>query len=291
MSRYFIAGCGDVGRRIIAALIAQGFEPAHIGGTARSPESQAKAKVLGVNVFLLDLDRNESCDFSAITADTQLYYTIAPSASGDQDRRTARFLSALTDQRTLPQKIVLISTTGVYGDCEGRWVDESAPLNPMTDRAKRRVDMERQFTAFAARVEIPLITLRVPGIYARSRLPERRIRSGEPVLTIAESGFSNRVHADDLAEICVLVMQRLNQSDVFNVSDGKPGTITEYLHTVADFLALPRLPEVSAAQAQIKLSSGLRSYLNESRRISNTKLLSVLNTELRYPDFRNGMKY
>ena len=110
-----------------------------------------------------------------------------------------------------------------------------------------------------------------------------------PVVRAEECGFTNRIHADDLARICVVAMNRAKNADIFNVTDGSPGTISEYLKAAAQVVGLPSLPEISMQQAQTMLSRGMLSYLGESRKISNKKMLRELEIELLYPDFRQGL--
>ena len=123
--------------------------------------------------------------------------------------------------------------------------------------------------------------LRVPGIYANSRLPIDRIKKRTPVVAAKECGFTNRIHADDLAEVAISAMQRARAGDIFNVTDGTPGKISEYLQAVAQVLGEEPLPEISMTEAQTQLSSGMLSYLSESRKISNRKMLKELKVVLR----------
>jgi len=184
----------------------------------------------------------------------------------------------------------VISTTGVYGDCQGEWVDETSPTEPQTERGQRRLDLEAQWLSWGEMNNVCVVILRVPGIYAYSRLPIERIRRRTPVVRAQECGFTNRIHADDLAAIMLVAMKGAQAGDIFNVTDGTPGKISEYLQAAAQVLGEQPLPEISMAQAQTQLSLGMLSYLSESRKISNRKMLDELNVVLRYPDFREGIK-
>jgi len=136
-----------------------------------------------------------------------------------------------------------------------------------------------------------VVILRVPGIYANSRLPVERIKKRTPVVEARECGFTNRIHADDLAEVAIAAMRIAGAGEIFNVTDGTPGKISDYLQAAALALGEQPLPEVSMAEAQTMLSVGMLSYLGESRKISNSKMLKELKVVLRYPDFREGIKY
>jgi nucleoside-diphosphate-sugar epimerase len=210
-----------------------------------------------------------------------------PQPSGEYDDRVRRFLKGVD---AAPKRVLLISTTGVYGDCGGRWIDESEPLKPLADRAKRRADAENVVQEWAARFGGEIVILRVPGIYAPDRLPLERLRRGEPVLHEQEAPWTNRIHADDLAMVCKRAMEVAPPGSIYNATDGHPSTMTDYFNQVADFAGLPRPPQISMAEAQTAMSAGMLSYLQESRRIGNEKLLRELGVNLRYPSLADGLR-
>lgn len=287
--KHLIFGCGDVGRRIVQFLVEDGVGPQDINGFVNSQDSKTKAFDMGVKTEVIDLDCLD--DDLSICHKSQMYYTIAPQKNGHEDRRSNAVIKQFEANGIRPAKVVLISTTGVYGDCDGEWVDEKSETNPQTDRGKRRLSSEQQWLEWGSGNSISVSILRAPGIYANSRIPKQRIAKRIPVVSPDECGFSNRVHADDLARACTLVMNKAVHADIFNATDGKPGKITEYLQAAASVLGMPPLPEISMTQAKEELSEGMLSYLSESRKISNRKLIEELGYELLYPDFRVGLRH
>lgn len=289
-----IVGCGDIGRRIARDLIAQGSSPQTILGLVNSLVSQQKCTDIDIASALFDLDYSDQGQIDLDTgslSNAECYYTVAPQKHGDQDLRSLALIKQLQENQHIPSKIVLLSTTGVYGDQAGQWVDENSPTIPQTGRGKRRLNSEQNWLRFGQQNSVPVIILRVPGIYSFSRLPRARIAQATPVVSAVECGFSNRIHADDLAQMAILSMRQLSESQVMNASDGTPGKITEYLQAAAAVLGQPQLPEISMHEAQSVLSAGMLSYLSESRKISNEKLIKMLNLSLKYPDFREGIKF
>ena len=282
-----ILGCGEVGRRIAKQLISRGISNDSIVGFVNSEASATKAQELGISCQLIDAD-NLMHDLNECHK-ANIYYTIAPQKSGDVDLRSAAIISSLKHNSVCPNKIVLISTTGLYGDCNGQWVTEDSPVRPQTGRGQRRLSAEKQWLEWGAKADVEIVILRVPGIYARSRLPKKRLESATPVVMASECGFTNRVHADDLANMCVIAMQKAPHGEIYNASDGVPGKIAEYLQAAAASLGLAPLPEISMSRAHAELSPGMLSYLNESRKISNRKILNDLNIELIYPDYKIGI--
>lgn len=287
--KQLIFGCGDVGRRIVRFLLDEGAEPKEISGLVNSEISKSKAADLGISTEIVDLDCLENDLF--VCHQTQMYYTIAPQKSGREDLRSSAVIKQFEKNGILPMKVVLISTTGVYGDYKGEWVDEQSEASPQTDRGKRRLSSEQQWLEWGSRNFVSVSVLRAPGIYAYSRIPRQRIAKKIPVVSAEECGFTNRVHADDLARACIQTMDKAVHTDIYNVTDGRPGKISEYLQAAAKVLEMPPLPEISMQQAQQELSEGMLSYLSESRKISNRKLIDELGFELLYPNFRIGLRH
>jgi len=201
-----IFGCGDVGRRIVKLLVSDRRNAREPIAFVRTSPSAVAGAAVGAKPYQVDLD-NLQADLSECSG-SQLYYTVAPQKTGRRDERTRALLAHFRSSRVRPSKVVLISTTGVYGDCNGEWIDESNPVNPQTDRGMRRLDSEHNWLRWGAEQDVPVCILRVPGIYAFSRIPRARIAKRVPVVNPQECGFTNRIHADDLALTCVAAMQR-----------------------------------------------------------------------------------
>ena len=199
MESVLIVGCGHVGRRVAVLLHARGQ---HVTGLVRSTMSAAQLRELGIDALCLDLDDGAS-PMPRSGKFGGLCYLAPPPSSGVQDTRMRGFLESL-DKTSPPRRIVYISTSAVYGDCRGDWITEEQPLQPATDRGRRRLDAERQLQAWAARHGVEWVILRVPGIYGPGKLPLERLRKGLPVLREADAPYTNRIHADDLATICVV---------------------------------------------------------------------------------------
>jgi nucleoside-diphosphate-sugar epimerase len=279
-----ILGCGDVGRRVAALLQSARSSPTCI---VRSSESLNTLLSAGLDACCVDLDAAGS-SFDGSGGYSEIYYFVPPPPAGEADPRMTGFLRGLPDSAP-PRRIVYISTSAVYGDCGGAWITEEQPLNPSTARGRRRLDAERQLLSWCGDNGCELTLLRVPGIYGPGKLPLARLREGLPVLCEAEAPYTNRIHVDDLAAICVAAMRSRRSNTVFNVSDGHPGNMTDYFFRVADAAGLPRPPQVSREEAQRVLSPGMLSFLNDSRRMDNTRLLEELEISLQYPDLESGL--
>lgn len=284
MRSVFIVGCGDVGQRVAAAERQAG---AAVVALARSAVTVERLRTQGLQVVQGDLDRPDSLQ-DLPTRAALIYYFAPPPAAGDRDPRLSNFLNAIS-LKAMPQRVVLISTSGVYGDCQGAWVNEERAPHPDSDRGRRRLDAEKQLQSWSERHAVPIVILRVPGIYGPGRLPEKRLRAHEPVLRESESPWSNRVHIVDLVTACVAAGARGRPGAVYNISDGHPSSMTDYFNHVADALGLERPPQISLAQARSDLSSGMQSYLAESKRLDNRRMREELGVVLHYPDLAQGL--
>jgi nucleoside-diphosphate-sugar epimerase len=277
-----IIGCGYMGQRVIAQLA----DPASVTGVVRSAASAAAIEALGAHALRADLDQDSLAPLPS--RGTQVLYLAPPPSSGTCDTRMTRFLAA-TNRDGEPLRIVYISTSGVYGDCGGQWVDESWPANPGVDRARRRWDAEQQLRAWRARSGGELVILRVAGIYGPGKLPLARLKKGLPMIAAHETPWTNRIHADDLATALLAALERGRDGEVYNACDGHPGNMADYFNRVADLAGLPRPPVIPVAEAGSQLSAGLQSYLAESRRLSNRKLVDELGVVLRYRSLDEGL--
>jgi nucleoside-diphosphate-sugar epimerase len=278
-----IIGCGYIGRLLGRKLVADG---AAVTGVVRSAESAALLPPLGIAPLRLDLLQDPPARLA--TAHADVFHLAPPPGAGREDPLTARLIDAFAAQGQ-PRRVVYVGTTGVYGDCRGEWVDETRRPAPTADRALRRWDAEERLRAWSAATGGELVILRVAGIYACDRLPIARIESGQPVVSAAEAPWSNRIHAADLVDICVAAMERAPTGAVYNVCDGEPSTMTDYFLRVAAAAGLPAPPQIPLAEAPDKVSAGMLSYLRESRRLSNLKLIRELGVALRYPNLEAGL--
>jgi nucleoside-diphosphate-sugar epimerase len=285
MESVLIVGCGHIGRRVAVSLHARGQR---VTGVVRSLASAGQLRALGIDALCIDLDA-VALPVPGLGQFGGLCYFAPPPSSGVQDTRLRGFLEALNEP-LLPRRIVYISTSAVYGDCRGEWITEEQPVQPATERGLRRLDAERQLQVWAARHRAEWVILRVPGIYGPGKLPLERVRTGLPVLREADAPYTNRIHADDLAAICVEALDSDHHDTVYNVSDGHPSTMTDYFFRVADAAGLPRPPVVTRKEAQQVLSEGMLSFLQDSRRMDNRKLLHDLGVTLQYPDLETGLR-
>ena len=279
MEKLLVIGPGDIARRALPVLAARYAVTALVRGGAAAA---------GIAAIAGDLDRPDSLAPLAGVADVVLH-AAPPADAGERDERTRHLLAALSGARMLPRRVVYLSTSGVYGDCGGARVDELRPLAPQSDRARRRVDAETVLGEWGRSHRVEIVVLRVPGIYAADRLPLERLRQRTPVLRAEDDGYTNHIHADDLAAICVRALDPDAPAGAYNASDDTELKMGDWFDLVADRHGLPRPPRIPRADAERLIPPALLSFMRESRRLVNRRLKDVLGIALRYPTVFEGV--
>ncbi|HTQ75081.1 MAG TPA: SDR family oxidoreductase [Burkholderiales bacterium] len=281
-----IIGCGDIARRALPLLRSR----YRLRALVRS--SDAGLSVSGVEQIEGDLDAPES--LARLAGLARLVVHLAPPAqNGPRDSRTRNLLAALSGPAKsgvmLPRRFVYLSTSGVYGDCAGERVDETRDPRPLTERARRRLDAERAVTEWGEREGVEIVILRVPGIYARDRLPLDRLARGTPVLRSEEDVYTNHIHADDLAGIVAAALDSPRARGAYNASDDSVIKMGDWFDLVADRYGVARPRRVSRAEASRVVPADLLSFMGESRRLSNERMKAELGVRLRYPTVAEGL--
>ncbi len=273
---FVVVGVGYTGKRVLARLPAD-----NASGINRS-------SVAGLDrpVVAIDLDSHVDQPLS-LTEKYRLLYTVAPAADSTDDLRLARLLELLHPR---PERIVYISTSGVYGDCNGRLVNEGDPTGSTTDRANRRLAAEEMLQSWCSKIVCELFILRVPGIYGPGRLGIERIRAAEAIIAESEANPGNRIHVDDLAGCCIAAMTNNAPPGIYNVSDGDFRSSSWFALTVAKLARLASPPQVSREDAQRTFSEARLSFIGESRRLDNRRMLAELKPRLRYTDAEDGIR-
>lgn len=262
-----VAGTGYTGRRVLEQLPI----PASLG-LSRSPLATDR------RFEIVDFDTIESLPV-ALPDRYAVLYTCPP--EGPEDERLRRFLAALPHA---PTRFVYISTTGVYGDCQGAVVTEEAPVNPGNRMARPRVAAEQLLDAWCGEHECALVILRVPGIYGPGRLGLERIESGGAYLREADANPGNRIHVEDLVGCCLAALSEDVVAGIYNVGDGDYRSATWFAAEVARQGGLPAPRTISRAEAEREFSPMRLAFLASSRRVDTTKMREVLGVTPRTPE-------
>ena len=282
--RILIIGCGDIGLRVAKQLCRNYRVFALTSQQSRFSELRG----LGITPILGDLDKPETIWRLSGLAETVIHLA-PPQNIGHRDSRTRNLTRILAQGPASLSRLIYVSTTGVYGDHKGGRVSEITPVNPQSERAKRRLDAERVLRLWGPAHSVAVTILRVPGIYAANRLPVERLQARTPALISDEDAYSNHIQSDDLARLVCAAVYHGKPQRVINACDGGETKMGDYFDEVADAFGLERPARIPAAELQKIVSPMLWSFMRESRRVTNTRL-PELKTPLRYPSVAEFLK-
>lgn len=286
--RILIIGCGYIGMRVATQLQGGAFlssSQSHarpkIYGLSSSPERFEELRKNGIMPIYGNLDHPETLWRIANLA-THIIHLAPPQQDGEQDLRTRNLIQILSQRGRSVRRLVYISTTGVYGNRNGDYVDETSSLMPQSARAKRRVDAELVLRHWAASQGVGLTILRVPGIYGPDRLPIDRLENHIPAIEQQDDAYSNHIHADDLARLICAALVIGKTQRIINACDGSEQKMGDYFDEVANALSMPKPKRLSRDEVRAKVSPMVWSFMSESRRVRNQRI-GELKRKLRYP--------
>lgn len=269
-------GHGYSARALARRLVPQGWT---VLGTTRNPDKARTLKAEGVTPILWpDGDLR-----GALSKATHILCSAGPEAEGDP------VLALLRDQiaRAAPriQWVGYLSTTGVYGDHDGGWVDEDTALTPSTRRGRMRVEAEQAWQSMPG---LPLHIFRLAGIYGPGRGPFEKVRNGTARRIIKPGQVFSRIHVDDIAQVLEASIHRPRPGAIYNLCDDDPAPPQDVIGHAAELLGLPLPPEVPFDQAD--LTPMARSFYAESKRVRNDLIKTELGVKLLHPDYRHGLR-
>ncbi|HSV29934.1 MAG TPA: SDR family oxidoreductase [Candidatus Omnitrophota bacterium] len=271
--RFFLFGLGFSGRVIARELVARGWR---VAGTTRSGEA---VDLPGVEIF--PFDRDHPLPAHALAGTTHLLSSVPPDAAGDP------VLDVMGEAlKALPIAWAgYLSTTGVYGDCGGAWVDETAPTNPTLDRSRRRVMAERQWLASG----LPVHLFRLAGIYGPGRSALDNARDGSGRRIVKPGQVFSRIHVEDIARTVLASMDRPNPGAAYNVCDDDPAPPQEVVAHAYALLGKMPPPEIPWDEAKATLSPMALSFYADNKRVRNDRMKTELGVALKYPSYREGL--
>jgi NAD dependent epimerase/dehydratase family enzyme len=251
-----------------------------ITGTSRTPRGAEAIQKLGFNGVVFD-------ELKSIPADvTHIVTSVPPDADGDPVLR--KFGQELQTRATHFQWLAYLSTTGVYGDHEGAWVNEDTPLTPNTERGHRRLSAEKAWMRLHYYNALPVHIFRLAGIYGPGRNALESLKDGSAKRVIRQGQIFSRIHVDDIAGILAASMSKPNHGRAYNVADNEPCPPQDVISYGAELLEITPPPEIPFEQAE--LSPMARSFYMDSKRVSNDRVKEELGYQFLYPDYKTGLK-
>lgn len=258
-------------------LTAQGWR---VTGTTRG--NAARVAAAGATPLLWP--GQEDAVRSDIARADAILISAAPDQNGDP------VLAAFADDlaRARPRWLGYLSTTGVYGDAGGGWVDETTPLTPSTARGRARVQAEAAWQDLACAHGLPLHIFRLAGIYGPGRGPFAKLRNGTARRIVKPGQVFSRIHAEDIAQVLLASINAPDPGAIYNLCDDQPAPPQDIIACAAEMLGMPAPPEVDFAGAD--LGPMARSFYADSKRVRNDRIKRDLGIALRYPDYRSALR-
>ena len=271
-NRLFIFGLGYSGSEVARQARAAGWS---VAGTVRGGDKAQQLAAEGIETHLFD--GSAALPASAFGGTTHVLCTIAPGSTGDPVLKNCAPL--LREARWLGY----LSTTGVYGDHAGGWVDETTPTNPGQPRSAERLATERAWQALGATL------FRLPGIYGPGRSAIDQVKAGTARRIDKPGQVFSRIHVEDIAATVLAAIARPSPEAIYNVADDLPASTADVIAHACELLAAPVPPLVPWAEIAPTMSAMARSFYAENRRVRNDRIKRELGVTLRYPTYREGL--
>lgn len=279
----FCFGCGYSAGYLARRVLAQG---GRVSGTATSPARARALSDSGITGHVFD--GSAPLDAALFADVTDLLISIPPgSQGGAQGDGVLRHHRALLAGAGALKWVGLLSTTGVYGDTGGEWIDEGHPPAPLTQANRWRLAAEQEWLDFGAGNAVAVQVFRLPGIYGPGRSPFARLRAGNAKRIIKAGQVFNRIHVEDIATALEAGMARPGAGPVFHLADDLPAPADAVLAHAAALLGLPVPPAVPFEEAGLPPVAA--HFYRECKRLRNTRMKQELGVTLRYPDYRAGL--
>ncbi len=282
MNRLFCFGLGYSARRLAHDLLKEGWE---IAGTVRDPERASSLRRKGLEAVVFGGDSGTDEVDSLLVGATHVLDSIPPTG-GRNCVPLACFTESIARLEGL-EWCGYLSTTGVYGDHQGGWVDEATDVRPNLGRGTRRVAAEQAWLIMHERYGLPVHIFRLAGIYGPGRGILEQVRAGRARRIVKPGQVFSRIHVDDIAATLRASMRQPNPSAIYNVCDDVPESPARVVEFACRLLGVAVPPPVAFEDAE--LSGMAASFYADNKRVSNRKIREELGIRLRHPSYREGL--
>ncbi len=254
-------------------------------GTARSDAKVQALREAGTRAYRFDGVDYDPLLVEDLSTSEALLVSIPP--VNGIDPVLSKFADVIASSRRL-RWIGYLSTIGVYGDAQGRWVDEDTAPNLVTDRARQRVEAEQQWLRLGHDASYSVQIFRLAGIYGPGRNALHRVLDGTAKRLVKPGQVFNRIHVDDIAQVLMASIEQPSRNAIYNVADDEPGPPQDVIAYAAELLGRELPPEVPFDEAH--LTPMAHSFYQDNKRVRNTRFKTELGVTLRYPTYREGLQ-
>ncbi len=277
--RLFIFGLGYSGLEIAKLARSAGWS---VGGTVTTADKAAQLGREGIDAHAFD--GSAPLSVGSLASATHVVCSIAPGTAGDP------VLQRCADRLGQAKWLGYLSTTGVYGDRGGEWVDETDEPRPVQPRSIERLATERAWQALGQKIGAAVDVFRLPGIYGPGRSAVDQVKAGTARRIDKPGQVFSRIHIEDIAATVVAALNRPSRGAIYNVTDDLPASSSELIAYACELLGKPVPPAIPWHEIEHTMSAMARSFYSENRKVRNDRLKRELGVVLRYPTYREGLR-
>ena len=279
----FCFGFGQVAKNFIKKLSIEKYN-INLSTTSRSESSRENFKGINYNSYLFNNDKFDQNLLVKLKEAEHILVSIPPEKQGDLViKNFSRFLES-----SKIKWITYLSATSVYGDHKGEWVNENSKTNPISNKGVARLKAENSWSALEKNNKLPVQIFRLSGIYSNEKNILVRLKSGDVKLINKKDHYFSRIHVEDITNILFKSLSKFKSGEIYNLSDDKPSSSKEITLYGAKMLNIENIESIEVHTIK---SEVLKSFYNESKKVSNKKVKNYFNYNLVFPSYIEGLNY
>ena len=279
----FCFGFGQVAKNFIKKLSVEQYN-INLSATSRSESSKKTFKGINYNSYLFNRDNFDQNLVVKLKEADHILVSIPP--ENQEDLVIKNFSKFIESSKV--KWITYLSATSIYGDHKGEWVNENSKTNPISNNGIARLKAENAWVSLEKNKKIPVQIFRLSGIYSNEKNILIRLKSGGVKLINKKNHFFSRIHVDDISNILFKSLSKFKSGEIYNLSDDKPSTSEEVTLFGAKILNIENIEKIEVDQIKSEM---LKNFYNESKKVSNKKMKSYFDYNLKFPSYIEGLNH
>ena len=279
----FCFGFGQVAKNFIKKLSVEQYN-INLSATSRSESSKKTFNGINYNSYLFNSEKFDQNLVVKLKEADHILVSIPP--ENQEDLVIKNFSKFIESSKV--KWITYLSATSIYGDHKGEWVNENSKTNPISNNGIARLKAENAWFSLEKNKKIPIQIFRLSGIYSNEKNILIRLKSGGVKLINKKNHFFSRIHVDDISNILFKSLSKFKSGEIYNLSDDKPSTSEEVTLFGAKILNIENIEKIEVNQIKSEM---LKNFYNESKKVSNKKMKSYFNYNLKFPSYIEGLNH
>ena len=279
----FCFGFGQVAKNFIKKLSIEQYN-INLSATSRSESSKKIFNGINYNSYLFNSEKFDQNLVVKLKEADHILVSIPP--ENQEDLVVKNFSKFIENSKV--KWITYLSATSIYGDHKGEWVNENSKTNPISNNGIARLKAENAWVSLEKKNKIPVQIFRLSGIYSNEKNILIRLKSGDVKLINKKNHYFSRIHVDDISNILFKSLSKFKSGEIYNLSDDKPSTSEDVTLFGAKMLNIENIEKIEVDQIKSEM---LKNFYNESKKVSNKKMKSYFNYNLKFPSYIEGLNY